>query len=119
MHAVALILAAALSIAASKTDPIDTWVAQLDAEAMWQNGIYPLLDLPQTATTQQVVAKVFQMTGFPGHDKPYEILEIRKVHINGCLSGLYTAVLAETIHGKVVVLLQYNGEWWSRVLGVP
>ena len=35
MHAVALILAAALSIAASKTDPIDTWVAQLDAEAMF------------------------------------------------------------------------------------
>jgi hypothetical protein len=118
MNAGALILAAVLSVAASKTDPIDTWVTQLDAEPLWQNGTSPLLDLPQTATTQQVAAKVFQMTGFSGHDKPYKILEIRKVHINGCLPGLYTAVLAETNYGKVVVLLQYNGGWWSRVLDV-
>ena len=119
MNAVALILAATILVAASKTDPIDTWVAQLDAEPLWQNGTSPLLDLPQTAAIQQVVAKVFQMTGFAGYDKPYKMLEIRKVHINGCQPGLYTAVLAETTHGKVVVLLQYNGDWWSRVLDVP
>jgi hypothetical protein len=113
------ILAALLVAVASTTDPIDKVVADLSANPLWENGLSASLDLPKTATTEQVVAKVFQMTGFSGKGTSYKILKTRKVHIKGSLPDLYTAVLLKTGPNEEVVLLQYNGDWWSRILPVP
>jgi hypothetical protein len=120
MSSISLSMFAALLVgAASTADPIDIWVAQLSADPLWENETSPNLDLPKTATTEQVVAKVFQMTGFSGKGTSYKILKIKTVHIKGSLPDLYTAVLLKTGSNEVVVLLHYNEDWWSRVLLVP
>ncbi len=78
-------LAAVLLLGATTTDPIDRLVAELASDPMWENGTSPDLDLPKTATTEEVVAKAFRMAGFSGKGTNYKILEIRKVHIRGSL----------------------------------
>jgi len=104
----------------SRADPIDDWVARLATDPMWGNGNSPILDLPRTATTREVVTKILQMTKVPGAVVSYKILEIKKVRITGSLPDLYTAVLIKPGESRDVVLLQYTESgWWSRVLSVP
>jgi hypothetical protein len=115
------IIAALLTAVAATTDPIDRLVADLSADPMWMNGISPIIDLPQDASTKEVVAEVLKMTGFPSYPRrpwTYKILKIRQVHIKGPLPDLYTAVLLDTNHGRQIVLLRYlEHSWWSRVIG--
>ena len=118
-------------------DPIDELVTRLSASPLWQNGIYPRLDLPKTASIDDVIARVFQLTGFDeGHVKEHRILETRVVSIRPVDRpalvdprfervrsdpDMYTAVLVDTDLGKKVLLLKYEGTatgWWSRVFPV-
>ncbi|MGA2867154.1 MAG: hypothetical protein ABSF95_21975 [Verrucomicrobiota bacterium] len=101
-------------------DPIQRLVARLSSShGLWQNGLFPKLDLPATASTEQVVSRVFQMSGFDkGHVTTHRILETRQVRIPGSLPDIYTAVLVDTDLGKKIVLLKHEGPaagWWSRV----
>jgi hypothetical protein len=101
-------------------DSIENLVARLSSSyGLWQNGITPNLDLPSTASIEQVVARVFQMTGFDkGHVATHQILKKQQVRISGSLPDVYTAVLVDTNFGRKIVLLKYEGPtlgWWSRV----
>jgi hypothetical protein len=109
------------SAAATGADPIGPLVERLSAShGLWQNGMFADLGLPGTASKPQVVARVFEMTGFDaGHVKAFRITETRQVRIAGSLPDVYTAVLVDTEMGRKIVLLQYgtgaNPKWWSRV----
>lgn len=106
--------------AAVQADAIETLVSRLSSShGLWENGLFPKLDLPASASTEQVVARVFQMTGFDkGRVENYHILEIRRVRIPWAGLDSYTAVLVDTELGKKIVLLKHEGPavgWWSRV----
>ena len=108
----------------SADDPVrfhrDTGRPLSSSHGLWVNGVYPTLDLPATASTEQVVARVFQMTGFDkGHVSSHRILETRQVRIGDRFpDATYTAVLVDTDLGRKIVLRQHSspsGGWWSRV----
>ena len=118
------IIVAVLAISATTSDRIDKLVVDLSSDPMWENGSFPSLDLPETASTEQVVAETLKMTDFPVFPRrtmPYKILEVRRVHIKGSLSDLYTAVLIKTDHlGYQIILLKYlghPGSWWTGIFG--
>ncbi|MFA5393731.1 MAG: hypothetical protein WC081_05575 [Candidatus Ratteibacteria bacterium] len=99
-------------------DPIDRLTANYSAShGLWENGAFPILDLPETTLPEQVIKRIFEMTGFDkGYVTNYRILKIRQVHIQGSLPDLYTAALVQTNFGEKIVLFKYEGSgWWSRV----
>jgi hypothetical protein len=113
------IIAALLLAVATTTDPIEKVVADLSANPFWGNGASPILDLPENALTDQLVAKTFKMHGFSEKVTEYKIVEVKQVHID--LPVPYTAVLVKSDRGKSVVLLRYEGPkvgWWSRIVNV-
>jgi hypothetical protein len=82
---------------------------------MWQNGASAILGLPETASPEQVVKRVFEMTGFDrGHIKSYTVLKIREVQIQG---GKFSAALVQTDIGEKIVLFKKGGGW-SRVYDI-
>jgi hypothetical protein len=91
-----------------------------NSHGLWQNGLYPMLGLPESASPEQILERVFQKTGFDrGHVSSYKILEVRQVRIPGSLPDRYTAALVQTDLGEKIVLFKYDGQaaggWWSRV----
>jgi hypothetical protein len=118
------IIVAVLAISATTSDRIDKLVVDLSSDPMWENGDSPALDLPETASTKQVVAETLKMTGFPVFPRgaiTYKILEVRRVHIKGSLPDLYTAVLLKTDHlGYQIMLIKHlghPGSWWTAIFG--
>jgi hypothetical protein len=124
------IFAALLVGCATKPDPIDRLVAKLSpphpsgkpyVSFGWDSGIFPVLGLPQTASTDELVSKALHMNG-NSQVTDYEILKIREVHEeHGNLPNRYTAVLIQTKFGQKIVLLKYVNQavgWWSRVYDV-
>jgi len=114
------ILAALLVGCATTSDPVDRLVAKLSSShGLWRNGEFAILGLPATASTEQVVARVFQMDGFePSQVAKHRILKVRKVRIPGDDPDIYTAVVIDTDFGRKIVLLKYQGPaagWWSRI----
>jgi hypothetical protein len=106
--------------ATRQPDPIEALVDRLSSShGMWTNGMFPKLDLPATASAEQVVARVFKMISFDkGRVKSHRILETREIRIRGPLPDTYTALLVDTDFGRKIVLLQYTSPsvgWWSRV----
>jgi hypothetical protein len=110
------------------SDPIDRLVADLSAtHGMWRNGIFPALNLPLTATPEEVIKKRFDQDVAGGLFTSYKILRIRSVPIatTGYIGALAdppadsvwcTAALVETDSGKKILLMKYTGEqWWTRV----
>ncbi|MCK5607448.1 hypothetical protein KAR91_36525 [Candidatus Pacearchaeota archaeon] len=108
-----------LFIGCASADPIDTLVTKLSNDHVWQNGAFPIIDLPETAPNADVVAQCFKMTGFDQrHIKTYRIIQTRKVKIRGSLPDDYFAALIDSDLGKKIVLFQYKGTavgWWTRV----
>jgi hypothetical protein len=127
---------AAAEQAAAKSDPITALVERLSASHVWKNGMYPILGLPATASTDEVIARVFEMTSFQeGPAKRYRILETRLLQIpdslpypspystiaavktSNSLPYTYIAALVRTDFGEKIVLLKYEDPrtgWWSR-----
>lgn len=98
---------------------IERLVAWLSAHPLWENGLFPTLDLPPTASTEQVLSMIFRVTSFDaGRVDEHRILYSREAGIPGSLPNRYTAVLVATNQGQKIVLLRYTGRpvgWWSRV----
>jgi hypothetical protein len=103
-------------------DPIDVFVAALSTDGgLWINGIDANL-VSKAADPQEAVSETFRAAKFEaGLITSYQILDIRKVHI-GEFQGTYTAVLAKTNLGQMIVLMQYvkgkdstQGHWWRRI----
>jgi len=106
----------------TKPDAIDLFIANLSADGgMWVNGVNAIR-VTQAATPEEVVSETLRMAKFEaGLMTSYRILNIRKVHI-GEFPDTYTAVLADTNLGRMIVLMQYTkgkdstpGHWWRRI----
>ena len=105
-------------------DPIDRLVTELSAPhpaslygEPWQNGMFPIINLPGNASPEEVVARVI-----PGQADRLKLLEIRHVSIGNVAPGLtsaaFIAVLVKENGGKKIVILSYEGDrtgWWSQV----
>lgn len=102
-------------------DPIDQLVVRLSSNGMWQNGLFKPIDLPSSASPEEVIAQVDQKTGLYQNGKitSYQIVEIRQIQIHSSIRNQnYTAVILDTNLGRKITLLQYQGStagWWSRV----
>jgi hypothetical protein len=102
------------------SDPIAALVARLTAtNGTWVNGVIPIIEVPLTASTQQVLERVFKRTGFDkGNVWTFQIIETRQVQIPapGFSSDAFTAVLVETNLGRKIVLFSSSSSFrWSRV----
>src|SRR5436305_573815 len=60
-----IILVLLVGCATTPPDSIDRLAAELSASGAWDNGGFPILSLPQTASPKEVVSKLFEM-GLPG-----------------------------------------------------
>jgi hypothetical protein len=104
---------------ASRVNDIQVLVKRLSASHMWSNGMFPVLGLPVSASIDQLVERVFEMTSFSaGPARDISIIVARKVRIPGALPDEYIAVSVSTDIGPMIVLLKYEGDrvgWWSRV----
>lgn len=114
------IVAALLAGCAKTPDPIDRLVADCStSHGEWENGEYPTLNLPETASPEEVIKTIFEKIGFDkGHVTSHKILRIRHVRIRGSLPDSYTAALVQTDLGEKIVLFKYGSSrtgWWSRV----
>jgi hypothetical protein len=118
----ALVLSGGLFGCATKPDAIDLFVANLSAEnGMWENGM-DAIRVTQATTPEEVVSETFRMAEFErGRVTNYQILKIRKVHIDYS-PDTYTAVLVDTNLGRMIVLMEYiqvkgttPGHWWRRI----
>jgi hypothetical protein len=99
-------------------DPIDQLVSHLSSDGAWMNGFFPKIDLPPTASAEQVVMIVLEKDELNiGRVTGHKILEVRPVHFRG-LTIVYTAALVQTNVGKKIVFFAFQGPkvgWWSRV----
>ena len=101
-------------------DPIGRLVADYSAShGFFVSGIIPDLNLPKTASQEQVIRKALEAHGFTKEQAASgKILTIRQVHIQDIYPDLYTAALVRTSVGEEIVLFQYQEPafgWWSRV----
>ena len=110
---------------ATTSDPVSRLVASLSAShGEWENGTFPVLGLPQTASPEDVVHKLFSM-GLPyGETAHYKILKIQQVHVPIAELGsdLYTAIIVRKDSSDKIVLIKYHSTavgWWSRVYDIP
>jgi hypothetical protein len=114
-----IVIAASLAGCVTKPDPIDHLVADLTAtHGFWINGIGINVRLPKTASTEQVIAQVFQTAIFEhGRVTSYKIMKVRQVEIPVSKPESYTAVLCQTNLGEKIVLIRFEesfGSWWNR-----
>lgn len=87
-------------------DPVDDLVARLSkTHGLWVNGLSSLLELPETASSQQLLA---------GLNSQARLLSAREVSIDG--QGPYRALRVVTAEGPRILLLRFEGKsgWWSR-----
>lgn len=103
-------------------DPIDNLIATLAKQPLWQNGAYPIILLPQSATSPEVIDQCIKMVGFDqGHIKTYKIIEIREIDIPNSYPPHHCAALIDSDLGGKIVLFRYENPkigWWSRVFDV-
>jgi hypothetical protein len=118
----ALVLSGGLFGCSTKPDAIDLFVANLSADhGNWENGT-DVLRPTNAASPEEVVSETFKVAAFQrGRVTNYQILKIRKVHIDYS-PDTYTAVLVDTNLGRMIVLMQYikgkdstPGHWWRRI----
>ena len=119
-----IVLTGLLVGCATTTDPVACLVAKLSATHgdwdYWENGIFSVLDLPRTASPEDVIHKLFNM-GLPyGETAHYKILKIQQIHIPIAEVGsdLYTAIIVRKDSSDKIVLIKYRSTavgWWSRV----
>ena len=120
----------ALLLGCSAGDPIGRIVAEESRNPYFGNGLVNRIRLPASATSTQVVSEVFRSMQVPAGPN-FTILQVRQVRIPcgdkspDSSDSDYTAVLADTISGRKVVLLQFqrygkdHTNWWSRVYDAP
>lgn len=105
-------------LAGITNSPIEVLATRLADDHFWRNGTFPAIDLPKTATPDEVLAQLFKMTTF-GESRitSFKILETKEVTIRGPLPDTYTAVLIDSDLGQKIVLFQHikPHRWWTKV----
>lgn len=105
---------ASAALSKADNDAIDRLVARLRKSPLWSNGLFPKLDLPATATTEEVLAAMFAATS-SGKANRHQVLLEREVSLS---SSTYKALVVESDQGQQIVLMQHHGDrtgWWTRV----
>ena len=99
-------------------DPIGDLVKKLNGlndGGSWANGASPIIDLPSTASADEVMQEYFKAYK---DSKPYHIEEIRMVHIG---FQDYRAVFISRDLKKYIIVLQKNSGtpcWWTKEFDV-
>ena len=111
---------AALSVGLRQRRPIRlTASSPIIRLGMWENGMFPVLGLPKTATPEQVIKRTFEMIGFDkGHVTSYTILDMRQVRFVAACQTC-TRGTRQDQFGEKIVLFKYVGPkvgWWTRVV---
>lgn len=100
--------------------PVDDLVSRLSQSGgLWINGVFPTLDLPSTATDQQVLSRLWERTSSDqGHIQKFTVVDSREVCIDG---QTYRALTVDTDQGRKIVLTQYQSStgWWTKVFAAP
>jgi hypothetical protein len=119
MRTAFLVIFFALLAICSRADPIDNVVTNL--EDGWRDNETDLVIMPKTASSEDVLQKVFRTYVFYfGEITNFTVLKSRQVaipccHFRGAPVYSYTAVLVQASQGgKVVVLLRSVDAYTSR-----
>ena len=113
-RALQAMMAAALLLCPAAADEIDDVVAKLSAtHGLWVNGLYPTLDLPRTATAEQVLTRMFERISFDrGKVTEFKLVQLRTIQLD---QAPMQAALVDTNQGRKVVLFRWEKSgWWSR-----
>jgi hypothetical protein len=104
------------SAAIAADSVIDQLAARLEKDPMWENGLFPKVDLSATATPIEVIRERFRIvTAESKRFTEFRIEEARTVRIH---SANYTALRMRTQVGEKIALLKYCGAkvgWWTRI----
>jgi len=93
------------------TDPVVRFSYQLYANPMWLMGMHSQLQLPVTATAEEIVAQEVSSVSFPeGKITSYHIVRVEEITLAG---NPFSAVLLETNLGKKIVLYRHGDLYWS------
>jgi len=102
-----------------EADPIVALVERLSADRSgdWINGLYLRLDLPATASVEEVFDRMFERSPFhEGFVRDYTIVEMRPVVIEGLRAEPFTAAIVDTNFGRRIVLFRRERlDWWTRI----
>lgn len=92
-------------------DAIDRLVLALSKMPLWENGAFAIIELPENAPAEKLIARVYEDKSFR------KVVTKRRVHIPAGGTD-YLAVLVDTGVKKEVVLLRFMPEkpqgWWNR-----
>jgi hypothetical protein len=104
----------------TRIDPLDRISEDLSAShGTWSQGVFPKLQLAETATADEVISGVLQRTSFDyGRITEHKILEVRRLRGPAGRADKYIAALVDTDFGVKIVLIKYAGPrvgWWSHV----
>jgi uncharacterized protein YceK len=104
------------------TDAIQALVDRLSADPTggWANSLHPKLDLPPSATVEEVIDRMFQVVSLgQGRVTEFRILELRGVVIGSKPGERYNVARIHTNLGQKIVLFRRSHEdWWTRVYDV-
>ncbi len=114
---------AAASSPTVAADPIAELVVRLSAtHGLWQNGLFVPIQLPASASHEQVLLRLFELSAFnAGRVSEHHVLDARRIEIPGGAQGQYTALLVHTNLGRKIVILKFSGPgagWWSHIYDV-
>lgn len=101
-------------------DAIDWLVAELGSSGNWQDGIVTSLNLPETASSEEIVSNAFKKDWFYKIPADYKILESRKIEFP-FPHDKYLAALVETGIGQKIIIYEYAGRevGWFRIYDAP
>ena len=102
------------SVACHAVEPVDSLLQSLSGQNLWQNGLFPTVNLPASASPRQVAAESLRNARI---DK-FTIVEVREVIIPGASMDKYSAVVVDSAPGQKIVLLRHLGPgngWWTRI----
>jgi len=104
------------------SDAIQALVDRLSADPTgeWTNSLHPKLDLPPSATVEEVIDRMFQVVSLDdGRVTEFRLLELRGVAIGSQPAERYNAARVYTNLGqKIVLFRREQQDWWTRVYDV-
>jgi predicted Ser/Thr protein kinase len=104
-----------------RMSPIESLTRSLNQTGgMWINGLSPSLDLPQTATGDEVLLRIIAENRLGTNVRTLELRKDWPIQVAASGGDHFTAALVETNSGKRIILFRWEGNtWWSRVFELP
>jgi hypothetical protein len=106
----------ACGTATAADSAIDRLAVRLEKDPLWENGLYPKVELSETATPIEVIRERFRiMADEKTRFIEFHVEEARSVSIR---SVSYTVVRVRTKVGEKIAVLKYCGGkvgWWTRI----